>query len=108
MNEQKEFYESVTKSIDKETAIKMYRSNWWEGMEPKKIATIGLITRELCLPFDVLHKAVEESLGRPVWTHEFALDFKGIYLELIGEKDAPSMEEIINLIPEEKRIVIRS
>jgi hypothetical protein len=60
----------------------------------------------LCMPFDVFHEAVEKTLGRPVWTHEFGLNFDGLKAELLGEKPASTMEEIINLIPEDKRVVI--
>jgi len=45
-------------------------------------------------------------LGRGVFTHEFGLNAKGIYLELIGEQDPPTFQEILDLIPEEKRMVI--
>lgn len=94
------------KSIGAPAAIAMAESKWWLGKNAKEIARIGLITCELCLPFGVLHKAVEDALGRPVWTHEFGLNFDGIWQELNGERDAPTMEEIINLIPEEKRLLV--
>lgn len=94
-------------SIGREAAIAMYESNWWVGKEPKEIALVGLMTRELCLPFEKLHESVENALGRPVWTHEFALNFDAIILELRGEKDAPTMDDIIGLIPESKRIMVK-
>lgn len=84
----------------------MYESKWWEGRDPLEIAKIGMFTQELCLPFEVFHENMEKALGRPVWTHEFAMNFDGICQELLGERDAPTMEEIINLIPEEKRILV--
>ena len=31
-----------------------------------------LYEERLCMPFPLFHKAVEEALGRPVYTHEFA------------------------------------
>jgi hypothetical protein len=31
-----------------------------------------LFTDRLFMPFDLFHEGVEELLGRPVWTHEFA------------------------------------
>lgn len=54
----------------------------------------------------MLHGAVEEALGRPVWTHEFGTNFDGIVQELLGEKDAPTLQEIMDLIPAEKRIIV--
>lgn len=94
------------KSIGREAAIALAETKWWVGRPAKEVAKIGLLTQELCLPFDVLHGAVEEALGRPVFTHEFGLDFDGIVQELLGEKDAPTMQEIIDLIPEDKRILV--
>lgn len=37
----------------------------------EQAAIIGAYTGILCGPFSHVHKAVEEKLGRPVWTHEF-------------------------------------
>ncbi len=37
---------------------------------------------------------------------ELGLNWEGIAMELHGEKDAPTMEEIINLIPAEKRVIL--
>jgi hypothetical protein len=93
-------------SIGKENAIELYNSNWWEGLSYQEIAGVQLFTAELCCPFDIFHEAVEKSLGRPVFTHEFGLNYQGICKEFLGEKEPPTMEEIINLIPEQKRIVI--
>jgi hypothetical protein len=94
------------KSIGKDAAIALYNSKWWEGKTPEFIAKRGLFIQELCLPFDVLHKAVEDHLGRPVFTHEFA--FPGVFLEVRGEKDAPDLNDILSLIPPEKLIVVES
>lgn len=94
------------KSIGKDKAIELAESNWWELCDHREIAEFQLFTVELCVPFGVFHEAVEKSLGRPVWTHEFGMNWDGIIAEFLGEKDAPTMEDIINLIPEEKRIII--
>jgi len=94
--------------ITKEKAIKLAESGFWERMTAYQIANFQLNTKLLCMPFSVFHKAVEEALGRPVWTHEFGtIGTKGLLKELNGEKSKPSMEEIINLIPEEKRIIVK-
>jgi hypothetical protein len=94
------------KSIGREAAIALATSKWWEGKSAEYIAKRGMYIEELCLPFDVLHKAVEGHLGRPVFTHEFGS--VGLYHEVRGEKDAPSLQEIFDLIPAEKRIVIEA
>lgn len=92
-------------SIGKERAIALSETKWWEGKSHRHIAKFQLFTSELCCPFAVFHEAIEKSLGRPVFTHEFGLNYDGIMQEFLGERDAPTLEEIISLIPEEKRIV---
>lgn len=93
-------------SIGKEKAIELFDTKWWEECSYKQIAYFQLFTAELCCPFDIFHEAVQKSLGRPVFTHEFGLNYQGICKEFLGEKEPPTMEEIISLIPEQKRIVI--
>lgn len=93
-------------SIGKQAALALAYSRWWEGKSPKEIARFQLFTDELCIPFSLFHEALEKSLGRPVWTHELALNYEGIVREFLGQDSAPSMQDIINLIPEDKRILI--
>ena len=97
---------SLTNSIGKENAIGLYGSNWWKEKSYREIAEFQLFTAELCCPFDVFHEAVEKSLGRPVFTHEFGLNYGGICKEFLGEKEPPTMNEILHMIPQEKRIVL--
>jgi hypothetical protein len=97
---------SPKNSIGKEKAIELYDSNWWEGLSYQEIAGVQLFTTELCCLFDVFQEAVEKSLGRPVFTHEFGLNYDGICEEFLGERQQPTLEEIFNLIPEDKRIVL--
>lgn len=88
-------------SIGRDKAIELASTNWWELCSHREIAEFQLFTKELACPFAVFHEAVEKSLGRPVWTHEFGMNYESICKEFLGEKDAPTMEEIIALIPEE-------
>ena len=92
--------------MTKEEAIALYKTEFWSSMTAEEIATFQLFEEKLCLPLDVFHEALEKTLGRPVWTHEFACDLNGLKMELLGERNAPTPEEIINLIPEEKRLLI--
>jgi hypothetical protein len=92
--------------ITEEQAIKLHDSGWWIGLEPRDIVKFQLFEDRLCMPFDVFHEALEKALGRPVWTHELGLNHEGLQKEFLGEAERPTMEEIINLIPEEKRIII--
>lgn len=92
-------------SIGKEAAIKLAESGWWKEKTPREIVEFQLFTAELAMPFGEFHKATEQALGRPVWTHEFAF-LDELVREFLGEKLAPTMEQIINLIPEDKRALI--
>lgn len=97
----------MVQSIGREKAIALYESRWWEQCSHRDIAKFQLHTQELCCPFDVFHESVEKSLGRPVFTHEFGLNWDGLVSELLGEKDALTIDEIISLIPEEKRVIVQ-
>jgi hypothetical protein len=57
------------------------------------------------VPFDKLHQRFEELLGRPVFTHEMGLNKDGLIREA-RDRQPPTMQEIVELIPEEKRIVV--
>jgi len=92
--------------MTKEQAIALAGSNFWEGMSHREIAEFQMIEEKLCMPFTVFHEAIEKTLGRPVFTHEFGLNSQGIKAELFNGKQPPTLEEIISMIPEEKRVVI--
>lgn len=96
----------IKNSIGKEAAIKLAESQWWIGRTPREIAGFQLFTQELSMPFNVFHEAVEVSLGRPVWTHEFGMNYDGICKEFLGEKLPPTMCEILEMIPSEKRVIV--
>lgn len=93
------------RSIGKEKAIALAESGWWKELTPHDIVRVQFYTAELCMDFGDFHGAMEQVLGRPVWTHEFA-DFDRLKQEMDGDKPAPTLEEIMNLIPVEKRIVV--
>lgn len=88
------------KQLTKEQAIAFCENKLYGGMTSRQIAVFQMEQERLCIPFDVFHKAIEEALGRPVYTHEFGLNYDGLRKELNGEKEPPTLEEIINLIPE--------
>lgn len=92
--------------MTKDEARMLFDSEFWTSLTDEEIATFQLFEPLLCMPFAVFHKAIEKTLGRPVWTHEFGLNYDGLKKELRGEKPPPTMEEIMNLIPEDKRIII--
>jgi hypothetical protein len=92
--------------MTKNQAVALAGSNWWIGKSPLDIAMFQLHEPLLCMPFEVFHKAVEEALKRPVFTHEFGLNWEGLKKEIRGESEPPSLEQVLNLIPEDKRILI--
>lgn len=94
------------RSLTKEEAIELAKSEAWKGMSLFERAFFQLHQDRLCMPFDVFQEAVEKSLGRPVFTHEFGLNADGLKKEICGERAAPTWEEIVAMIPAEKRIII--
>ena len=41
-----------------------------------------------------------------MWTHEIGLNYQGIIDELEGRVEAPTLSEIVSLIPADKRVVV--
>jgi len=90
--------------MTKEAAIRLAESGWWREICPEGIVSFQLFEDRLCMDFGDFHQAVEKVLGRPVFTHEFAFAEK-LQKEFLREKPAPTFEEILQLIPENKRIL---
>lgn len=82
-----------------------YKSKVWKSWTLEQIVNLQLYQDRLCVPFNLFHKAIEKVLERPVWTHEFAFPDK-LRLEFEGIWAKPTLQEIMDLIPEEKRIII--
>jgi hypothetical protein len=93
------------KQLTKEQAIEFAESRIWENWTDHQIVNFQLFQDLLCIDFTRFHEAIEKVLHRPVYTHEFAKQ-QSLQKEFLKEKPAPTLEEIINLIPEEKRIII--
>jgi hypothetical protein len=91
--------------MTKEQAIKLADSGWWKEKSSEDIVKFQLFEERLCMDFSDFHQALEDVLKRPVYTHELGLNYEGICKEFLGEKEKPALQEIINLIPEEKRII---
>ena len=84
--------------MTKEYAIALAGSNWWAGLSAHDIVTVQLFEEKLCMDFSAFHKALEEALKRPVYTHEFAFP-DDLRKEFLGDKPAPTWDEIVGLIP---------
>ncbi len=93
--------------MTREEAIALGETKWWVGLDPARIVGFQLFEQKLCMDFGAYHEAVEKVLGRPVYTHEFAYP-EQLQREFLGDKPAPTLEQIIELIPAEKRVVVVS
>jgi hypothetical protein len=94
------------KQLTKEQAIKFAEDRLWLNMSLRQRAEFQAVQKRLCMPFDIFHEAVENTLGRPVFTHEFGLNMDGIKKELFEDARAPTFEEILGMIPEDKRVIL--
>ena len=93
------------KQLTKKQAIEFYDSKVWEKWTDEQIVRFQLFQRLMCIDFSRFHKAMEIVLNRSIWTHEFA-SWDELRKEYLGVKKSPTFDEILNLIPEEKRIII--
>ncbi len=93
-------------NLTREQAIALAESKFYETMTHREIALFQMFEERLCMPFSVFHEALEKALGRPVWTHEIGINHEGLKAELLGQAPAPSFDDILNLIPAEKRLIV--
>jgi len=96
----------ATRQLTKEEAIAIFDGEVWKTWSDAKIARFQMEQECLCIPFGRFHEAVEKTLGRPVFTHEFGLNHDGLAQELAGTGTAPTLDEIMSLLPAEKTIVV--
>lgn len=95
------------KELTQAEAIEFAESGDWKQWNAEQIVELQLFQERLCLPLAVFHEAIEKVLGRSVWTHEFASsNIDSIRAEYAGMRPSPTMQDIIELIPKEKRIII--
>lgn len=91
--------------LTKAQAIRMASSSWWTDMPARDVAMFQLHERLLCMPYGVFRNALNEALGRGVHSHELR-NPDALIRELLGEERAPTLAEIIQFIPADKRVVI--
>ena len=87
-------------------AIAFSESGEWESLTARGKAELQMLQDKLCMPFDEFHIAIEMTLGRPVYTHEFGLNHEGLLKELFDGAPPPTLDNIIEMIPEDKRIIV--
>lgn len=92
------------KQLTTEEAIKFADSQVWETWNHEQIVKLQLYQKKLCVPFDRFHEATKAVLGRPVYTHEF-VDQQRLIDEYEGERPRPTFEEILDLIPKDRKLI---
>ena len=92
--------------MTKEQAKALYKSRFWEPMTARERAEFQLYEDHLCMPWDVFHAAIEEVLGRGVQTIEFGLARDALKAELTGDRAPPTLDDILALIPVDKRVIL--
>lgn len=94
------------RQISKQEAITIAENKLYEDWSYEEKVKFQLFQSRLAMPFDVFHEAIEKTLKRPVFTHEFGLNLDGLKKEFLGEIAAPTFEEIVALIPKEKLLIV--
>ena len=95
----------ASEQLTEQEAVAFGKEKLWATWTDEQIVRFQLFQKRLAMDFSRFHQAVETVLGRSVWTHEFA--YRDVMVkEYLGEKPKPTMDEIIELIPAEKRIII--
>lgn len=72
----------MVEQLTKEQAIAFHDNEQWKGMSFKQKAILQISQEKLCMPFGIFHEAVEKTIGRPVFTHEFGVNADGIRAEI--------------------------
>ena len=85
----------MLKQLSKEQAVKLYETEFWVHTSEKDLALFQITQDKLCMPFGIFHKAIENTLGRPIFTHEFATNVEELKAELL---DIMFENKVINLM----------
>ena len=91
--------------LSEEQAIGFLDSGKWRDMSHRERAEFQLMQDRLCMPWTVFHEAIEESLERGVYTHEFGLNREGLKEELFGDKEPPTLKDILGMLPNDKPLM---
>lgn len=95
-------------SMTHEQAVELAESCFWEDMTPRERAEFQLFEDRLCMPFDVFQEALVEVLDRHVYTHELGSEnLENLKREFLGEREPPTFDEILALIPKDYRRSLR-
>lgn len=97
------------KQLTREQAIALYEGGEWRDWTPDEIVRVQLYQDRLCVPFDVFRRSLTHVFGRPVYRHEFAsANADNLIREYEGKCRAPTVEEIMALLPQDKLFIINA
>ena len=93
------------RQLTREEAIAFSDTDAYAKMTEKEVAAFQLQQELLCVPMNEFKRVLEVALHRPVFTHEL-VNPASLLKELYGEKEPPTFDEILGLIPKGKKVVI--
>lgn len=91
--------------MTREEAVAFAQHGLWRHLSVKDRGRLQLCQSLLCMPLEAFHEGIEALLGRPVFTHEFAF-MDRLRSEAEGHMPTPSLFDILELIPADKRVVL--
>lgn len=105
MKRHDEWVATLPPQLTEVQAVAVAETGAWKKLTKVQLAMAQLQQGRLFCNFGEFQLAVDELLGRPTWTHEYAEPWL-LWAEYKGEKTPPTMQEILDLLPEEKRILV--
>lgn len=84
--------------LTREQAVELGKSGVWKDWSDDKVVRVQLYEDRLCIGLSRFHKALENVLGRAVYTHELA-DRDKLQAEYEGFCSSPTIDEIVGCIP---------
>lgn len=75
-----------------------FESGEWNWLSDHQRAELQMEVKYLCMPFSIFHGSIERTLGRPVFTHEFGLNWDGLLEELQGRRPQATFSEVMDLL----------
>lgn len=92
--------------VTPEQAINFYNSGEWNWLTDRERAELQMRVARLCMPFDIFHASISRVLKRSVYTHEFGLNWEGLKAELFDGARAPSIMDILDMLPKDKPVLV--
>lgn len=64
-----------------DTMRKYGDNKWWMSNDLLEVARYQIFEPILMVPFSRFHEGIEKLLGRPIYTHEFGVNYEGLKAE---------------------------